>query len=65
MLPDNKLGAQKEEEEKQRLASYRETLSDEDIQATIVKTQELKERQVSDQIQLQREKLSTSYLVLL
>ena len=46
LLPDNKPGAQQEEEEKQKLKSFRKTLSDEEIQETIRKTFELKKRQV-------------------
>ena len=46
MLPDNKLGAQKEQEEKEKLLNYRQTLSEEQVEDVIKKTQELKERQV-------------------
>lgn len=46
LLPDNKLGSQQEEEEKQKLQAYRETLDDSKIEETIRKTVELKERQV-------------------
>lgn len=46
MLPDSKLGNEKEQAEKDKLKSYQADLASNDIEATIAKTKELKERQV-------------------
>ena len=46
LLPDSKLGSEKELAEKDRLKSYQSELTAEDVEKTIAKTKELKERQV-------------------
>ena len=46
LLPDSKLGSEKEQAEKDRLKSYQAELTSEDVEQTIAKTKELKERQV-------------------
>lgn len=46
MLPDSKLGSEKEQAEKDRLKAYQAELASDDVEATIAKTKELKERQV-------------------
>ena len=47
LLPDSKLGAEQEQSEKAKLKTYQESLSPDAIEATIHKTKELKERQVT------------------
>lgn len=46
LLPDSKLGSEKEQAEKERLKAYQAKLSSDDVEATIAKTKELRERQV-------------------
>ena len=47
LLPDSKLGNEKEQAEKDRLKTYQAELTSEDVEKTIAKTKELKERQAS------------------
>ena len=47
LLPDSKLGSEKEQAEKDRLKSYQADLTSEDVEKTISKTKELRERQAS------------------
>ena len=46
LLPDSKLGSEKEQAEKDRLKSYQSELTSEDVAKTIAKTKELRDRQV-------------------
>lgn len=46
LLPDPKLGSEKEEAEKERLKAHQAKLTQDDLEATVTKTKELKERQV-------------------
>lgn len=47
LLPDSKLGSEKEQAEKDRLKTYQADLTSEDVEKTILKTKELRERQAS------------------
>ena len=47
LLPDQKLAAKEDEEEKAQLAAFKQKLVDAELQEVIRSTQELKERQVS------------------